>query len=80
MGQNLSSRPISDLSSQVLGTLIIVVVIIIAILVILRVLLTRGWCCTQHREYSLEDGVQQLLLDYSLKNNDYNNDYNDYDN
>lgn len=48
------------LSSQVLGVFSIFT--ILCILLILRVLLPRRGRCTQHREHSLQNRAQQLLL------------------
>lgn len=56
----------NHLSSTVFG-IIIVRAISAVILLILWVVLTRWGSCNQHRENSLQDGVQQLLLQHHLQ-------------
>lgn len=55
------------LSSTVFGIVILCAISIVIIFLILRVLLTRWGLCNQQREDGLQDGVQQLLLQYSLQ-------------
>lgn len=65
--QDLKIRNMSHLSSTVFGIVILCAISIVVIFLILRVLLTGWRLCNQQREDGLQDGVQQLLLQYSLQ-------------
>lgn len=55
------------LSSTVFRIVVLCAISIVIIFLILWVLLTRWGLCNQQREDGLQDGVQQLLLQYSLQ-------------